>query len=92
MCFICDTPARAFVKQTKGHTGFYACERCTVKGYRIGRRTVFPLDEGEHRTDSSFRNQENKPHHHPQKTPLTDIDSSYLDLIYVVLVVWALCT
>lgn len=29
-CFECDTPARAFLKGTKGHTGFYSCERCEV--------------------------------------------------------------
>ena len=31
--FICDAPARAFLKNIKGHTGYYACERCTIKGY-----------------------------------------------------------
>ncbi|KYQ53881.1 hypothetical protein ALC60_05490 [Trachymyrmex zeteki] len=29
--FVCDTPARAFIKCTKSHVAFYACERCTVK-------------------------------------------------------------
>jgi hypothetical protein len=27
-CVICDTPARAFVKQGKGHTGYYGCDKC----------------------------------------------------------------
>ncbi|KAG1653603.1 hypothetical protein GQR58_025471 [Nymphon striatum] len=26
--FVCDAPARSFLKCTKGHTGYYACERC----------------------------------------------------------------
>ena len=26
--FICDAPARSFLKCVKGHTGYYACERC----------------------------------------------------------------
>lgn len=77
--FICDTPARAFVKQIKGHTGFSACERCTVHGFRIGNRTVFPVNEGEPRTDSSFRNQEDKLHH-VGKTPLIDVDPP-IDLV-----------
>ena len=29
---VCDAPARAFVKCIKGHTGYYSCERCIVKG------------------------------------------------------------
>ena len=61
MCFICDRPARALVKYIKGHTGFYACERCTVKDYTYKNRTIFPLGN-EKRTDS-FRNQINKEHH-----------------------------
>lgn len=30
--FICDAPARAFVKQVKGHSGYCACEKCTTHG------------------------------------------------------------
>ncbi|KAK6191229.1 hypothetical protein SNE40_002965 [Patella caerulea] len=36
-CFICDAPARCFLKCIKGHTGYYACERCTVRGSWNGR-------------------------------------------------------
>ena len=32
--FVCDAPARSFIKGTKAHNGFYACERCVVKGHR----------------------------------------------------------
>eukprot|EP00111_Clytia_hemisphaerica_P013454 TCONS_00039496-protein len=31
-CMLCDAPARQFIKCTKGHGGFYACERCVIKG------------------------------------------------------------
>jgi len=30
ICFTCDTPARAGLKGIIQHTGYYACERCTV--------------------------------------------------------------
>lgn len=33
--FVCDTPARSFLKCCKGHGGFYACERCEIKGISI---------------------------------------------------------
>lgn len=40
-CIICDTPARTFLKQTLGHKGKEACERCeviskTVEGHHHG--------------------------------------------------------
>lgn len=63
MCFICDTPARAFVKGTQGHTGFYACERSTTVGYRCGNKTVFPMNKGIQRTAESSRQQTNAQHH-----------------------------
>ena len=32
---ICDSPTRAFLKQIKGHTGYYACEFCTHYGRHL---------------------------------------------------------
>lgn len=39
-CFICDTPARSFVKSTVNHTGFHSCERCTAIDEKVNRTTV----------------------------------------------------
>lgn len=33
----CDAPARAFLKCIKGHTAYYSCERCIIKGTWNGR-------------------------------------------------------
>ena len=38
--FSCDSPALQFLKNIKGHTGFYACERCVIRGEYTKRRTV----------------------------------------------------
>jgi hypothetical protein len=40
--FVCDAPARSFLKCTKGHNAYYACERCVIKGKWEGR-VVFGL-------------------------------------------------
>lgn len=53
--FICDAPARAFLKCVKGHTGYYTCERCTQKGVHVNRRMSFPELSAEIRTDQTFR-------------------------------------
>lgn len=41
--FICDTPARSFVKRTKGHTGYYGCDYCEQRGVWNNHRMTFPL-------------------------------------------------
>jgi len=53
-CFICDAPARAFVKQTKLHSGYYGCERCIQKGEYVQGRVVFPELNSERRSDEQF--------------------------------------
>ncbi|XP_043467386.1 uncharacterized protein LOC122501738 [Leptopilina heterotoma] len=72
-CFVADTSARADLKCTKGHTGFYACERCPVKGKRIrsknknskkGSKVIYPLSKKPERSDASFRMQLQSEHHH----------------------------
>ncbi|XP_033231565.1 uncharacterized protein LOC117182585 [Belonocnema kinseyi] len=72
-CIVRDTPARAFCKNTVGHAGNHACERCTVKGTKKGiGRTVFLLVDSVERSDESFRNQIQAPHRNG-RTKLLDI-------------------
>lgn len=52
-CFICDAPARAFVKQIKGHSGYYGCEKCVQKGTWDGK-VIFPKLNCTLRTDAQF--------------------------------------
>lgn len=72
-CFICDTPARSFLKNTLGHKGLHACERCTVVGHTIQKRTVFPSTISEERTDTSFRMMDQPEHHHKETSPILEI-------------------
>jgi len=53
--FVCDAPARAFLKCIKGHTGYHCCERCTIRGEYKNKRVVL-LGEYPLRTDQDFSN------------------------------------
>lgn len=73
--FICDAPARSFVLQIKGHTGFYSCPKCVQKGLWVQNRMTFPNIESEARTDVSFLNR-SQPEHHKflDKLPLEHLN------------------
>lgn len=52
--FICDTPARAYLQDIKGHTSFRGCSKCQQVGKRIGNTNTFSTRKGLPRTDISF--------------------------------------
>lgn len=56
-CFTCDSPARSGLKGVVQHTGYYACERCDLKGKYVRHRIVYDQDapKGVARTDQVFR-------------------------------------
>ena len=55
--FICDAPARSFLKCIILHTGYNSCERCTIKGeYRKNRIVFNSFEEFPLRTDLQFHN------------------------------------
>ena len=60
---VCDAPARAFVKNTKLHSGYYACEKCNTEGELIDSRMCFPETNARPRTDESFRQMLDEEHH-----------------------------
>lgn len=69
--FICDAPARAFLKNIKGHTGYNACERCIVRGYWKENRVVLHSNEKcPLRTDEDFSSVAYDDHQNGE-TPLT---------------------
>lgn len=78
-CFICDTPARSFVRCTAGHTAFAACERCYVLGKKIEKTTVFIDTDAKIITNASFRSIE-KQNHHKDVSPLMFIEPS-IDIV-----------
>lgn len=61
--FVCDIPARAFIKCCKGHTGFFACERCEIKGTSFGGKRIYKDIDCIERTNDSFRSKRQIEHH-----------------------------
>lgn len=60
---ICDTPARAFVKNIKFHNGYFGCDKCVQQGEYVCGRMTFPLDSYPLRTDESFAQRKDEEHH-----------------------------
>ncbi len=51
--FICDSPARAFLKCIKNHNGYFGCEKCRQKGKWLKQMT-YPECEAPKREDRYF--------------------------------------
>ena len=71
--FVCDAPARALLKNIKGHSGYSACERCVQRGtYRNGRM-AYSMTDSLARTNIKFNELDDKNHHHGP-TPLSRLN------------------
>jgi len=61
--FCCDTPAKSFILNTKGHVGYYSCPRCIVEGERINNTMCFLGTNFRKRTHLDFINRVDDEHH-----------------------------
>lgn len=60
-CIVADAPARAFMKNVKGHGAHHGCERCTVIGVKLKGET-FNREDAPRRTDASLLDTKEKEH------------------------------
>jgi len=90
--FICDVPAKSFIKFTKGHSGYYSCSKCTAEGEYIRDRVCYPyLNSFPLRTDSDFRLKLQINHHTgtsilesiPNIDMIKDFPSDPMHLLYL---------
>ncbi|XP_062702680.1 uncharacterized protein LOC134285602 isoform X2 [Aedes albopictus] len=83
-CFICDTPARSFIKGVISFNGKYGCLKCTTKGrYSMLSKTMtYPELTAPLRTDAKFRSMEYTDHQRVY-TPLVKLP---LDMIQDIVV------
>ncbi|KAJ8677671.1 hypothetical protein QAD02_013458 [Eretmocerus hayati] len=82
--FICDRPARSFVKCTENHGAFHACERCLVEGSIYKDRRVYPVRGEPRRTLDPFRRL-NDIEHHNDISPFLNVQPSINSLKLFVL-------
>lgn len=61
--FICDAPARAYLKRIKGHNSLHGCEKCEQEGKNDNYHTIYSTSCGTLRTDESFHNKSDSDHH-----------------------------
>ncbi|KAK4887822.1 hypothetical protein RN001_004093 [Aquatica leii] len=62
LTFICDAPARAYVKRIKSHNGYCSCEKCIESGDYYDKRLIFKSISALKRTDESFRSKLDEDH------------------------------
>ncbi|GBO16568.1 hypothetical protein AVEN_250828-1 [Araneus ventricosus] len=74
--FVCDAPARAFLKCIKNHNGYFGCEKCCQKGKWDNNRMTFPDSNAPKRQDSDFDSfsHDNDFGHILEKSPLLKVD------------------
>lgn len=58
-----NAPARAFIKQVKGHSGYFGCEKCEEEGEYLSGSLSFPGFTARLQNDDSFVNRSNEEHH-----------------------------
>lgn len=61
--FVCDSPAKAFVKCIKSHNGYSSCNKCNEVGVYLNGRIVFASTNAPKRTHESFKLQLDAEHH-----------------------------
>lgn len=86
--FICDAPARAFLKCIKGHSGYSSCERCVQPGVHLNGKIVYPDMVAALRTDAEFDEMLDEEHHRDM-SPLRElgvglVTSFVLDYMHLV--------
>lgn len=68
---ICDSPARAFIKNVKQYSGYYGCDKCIQSGVWEGKMT-YPDLNSPVRSDEDFVNRV-QPEHHKGQSPFEGI-------------------
>ncbi|KAK4877644.1 hypothetical protein RN001_010150 [Aquatica leii] len=88
--FVCDAPAKAFIKCIKNHTGYSSCSKCYIEGDYIVNRVCFPnVSDIKLRNDPEFRSKLDENHHNGtsiiENIPRIDMIHSFpLDYMHLI--------
>lgn len=61
--FVCDAPAKAFIKSIKSHGGYSSCDKCVEPGQYVNGRVILKSTSCLRRTDEAFLIQQDEEHH-----------------------------
>ncbi|KAF0682496.1 Uncharacterized protein FWK35_00038597, partial [Aphis craccivora] len=67
-----DTPAKSFILNVKGHSGYYSCTKCCIEGEYHNKGVCFPPIVAKLRNDNDFRNYSDEEYHLGE-CPIIDI-------------------
>lgn len=94
--FVCDAPAKSFLHNIKGHSGFYSCTRREQDGeYRLNHVCfpyITPSNRPPKRTHDNYVNRSNEEHHIgnismlytiPDLNIITSFPLDYMHLVYL---------
>lgn len=62
-CFVCDAPARSYLKCIKSHGGYSSCEKCTESGDYFNGRVILRNVNAHLRNDDTFKSKQDEDHH-----------------------------
>lgn len=77
--FICDAPAKAFVKGVKGHNALKGCNECDQIGFSVEHTTVYRIESGNLRTNQTFRDRLDLGHH--LSSSLTALEAAGIGMV-----------
>jgi len=82
----CDSPAKAFLLNVKGHNAYFGCTLCIEEGTYMEHRMTYPGLDAPLRTDESFRNKRDEDYHKGNsplvQLPINIINTVVLDYMH----------